>query len=121
MEQNDTPTPARRAAVRPAQPGGQRSKRIGQIVVVVLAIVVVVDAVVGDRGFLAMRRAQLKYDTLSQALDRQRAENSRLQEEARRLRDDPSTIEELARRDLGLMRPGETIFIVKDVKIPTAP
>lgn len=89
--------------------------------VVLFAIVVVVDAVVGDRGFLAMQRAQRRYDALSQALDRQRAENSRLQEEVRRLKDDPSAIEELARRDLGLMRPGEKVFIVRDLKTVSNP
>jgi cell division protein FtsB len=34
----------------------------------------------------------------------------------RRLNDDPSAIESLARKELGLLRPGEVLFIVKDVK-----
>jgi cell division protein FtsB len=33
---------------------------------------------------------------------------------ARRLREDPSAIESVARRDLGLIKPGEKVFIVKD-------
>ena len=36
-------------------------------------------------------------------------------EEARRLREDPSAIEDLARRELGLIKPGEKLFIVKDI------
>lgn len=112
-------TPARRhAGARPAEAGAPRGKRIAQFLVVLLAVVVMVDAVVGDRGLLAMRRAQREYDALSHALERQRTENARLQEEVRRLENDPSAIEELARRDLGLIRPGERVFIVRDLKTP---
>ena len=42
-------------------------------------------------------------------------ENAKLRETARRLKDDPSAIEEIARRELGLIKPGERVFIVKDV------
>jgi cell division protein FtsB len=34
------------------------------------------------------------------------------------LREDPNAIEELARRELGLIRPGETLFIIKDIPPP---
>ena len=47
---------------------------------------------------------------------RQRAENARLREEARRLREDPDAIEEIARRELGLIRRGEKVFIIKDAQ-----
>ena len=93
-----------------------RGKRIGQILAVVFAIVLMVDAVVGDRGLLAQRRASREYDALTRALELKKMENARLQEEARRLKSDPTAIEELARRELGLIRPGEKVFIVKDLK-----
>ena len=83
--------------------------------------VVIVDALVGDRGLLATMRARRQYDQLSAAIDHQRAENARLREEARRLREDPAAIEELARRELGLIRPGERVFILKDLKTSPAP
>ena len=78
----------------------------------------IVDALVGDRGLLAMRRARKQYDAVAAAIAKQRAENDRLREEIRRLEDDPATIEELARRELGLIRPGEKVFIVKDLETP---
>jgi cell division protein FtsB len=87
----------------------------------VFAAVIVVDALVGDRGLLALRDARLRHDELTAAIARQRAENARLREEARRLKEDASAIEEIARRDLGLMRPGEKVFIVRDLPPPTAP
>ena len=48
-------------------------------------------------------------------------QNARLSEEARRLKDDPAAIEEIARRDLGLIRKGEKVFIVKDLAQPAKP
>ena len=72
------------------------------MLVLFAAIVLIVDGLVGDRGFLAMLRARRQYDELSATLERQRAENARLRDEAGRLRNDPAAIEELARRELGL-------------------
>lgn len=80
-----------------------------------------VDAVVGERGLLAMLRAREQYQAASDALDRQRAENERLRERVERLKNDPAAIEEVARGELGLMRPGEKVFIVKDLKPSSAP
>jgi cell division protein FtsB len=78
--------------------------------------IIVVNGLVGDRGLLAMLRARHDGDLLAATIARQRAENARLREEARRLREDPSAIEEVARRELGLIKPGEKVFIIKDVK-----
>jgi cell division protein FtsB len=86
-----------------------------------IAAVVMVDAVVGDRGLLAMLRARHHYDELESSISRQRAENERLREQVRRLREDPDAIEEIARRELGLIRRGEKVFIVKDLKPQTTP
>jgi cell division protein FtsB len=92
-----------------------RRRRIGQILVVLIASVIIVDGLVGDRGLLAMLRARHEYDELAASISRQRAENARLRDQARRLREDPSAIEEIARRELGLIKPGERVFIVKDI------
>jgi cell division protein FtsB len=78
--------------------------------------VLIIDALVGDRGFLAMLKARQQYRTLDVALARARAENAQLREQARELRENPQAIEEIARRELGLIRPGEKLFIIKDVK-----
>jgi len=101
----------------PAGPG--RTRRIVHVLLLFIASIIIVDALVGDRGLLAIFRARKTYDELTLALARQRAENGRLREEARRLREDPAAIEEIARRDLGLIRPGGKLFIVKDVPPPS--
>ncbi len=91
-----------------------------QWLIVFVALVIAADALVGDRGLLATRRARREYDALAASVARAREENARLREEARRLREEPSAIEEIARRELGLIRPGETVFIVKDLPSPSA-
>jgi cell division protein FtsB len=104
---------SRRPLPKPKQPG--RNRRLVQVVLLFVASVIVVDGLVGDRGLLAMLRARQEYDAMSATITQLRAENARLREVARRLREDPSAIEEIARRELGLIRPGERVFIVKDV------
>ena len=93
----------------------RRGRRILQYVFLLAGSVLVIDALVGDKGLLAMIQARQQYRTLERSLAEVRTENARLREEARRLREDPSAVEDLARRELGLMKPGEKLFIIKDV------
>ena len=86
-----------------------------------LACVIGLDALVGDRGVFALMRARQEHRELSTALANARVDNARLCEEARRLREEPAAIEELARRNLGLIKPGEFLVIVKDVRVPHQP
>ena len=92
-----------------------RTRRIVQMLLLFIAAVIVVDALVGEQGLFAMLRARRQAEELAAAIARKRAENARLREEARRLTDDPAAIEEVARRELGLIRPGEKVFIIKDL------
>lgn len=96
------------------KPAG-RNQKIVRWLLLFVASLIVVDGLVGERGLLAMLRARHEYDELQATINRQRADNARLRDQARRLTDDPATIEEVARRDLGLIRPGEKLFIIKDI------
>ena len=93
----------------------RRRRRAVQYLLVFVGCVLVVDALVGDKGLLAMMKARQEYRVLEQSLQTARAENAQLREDARRLREDPAAIEDIARRELGLIQPGEKLFIVKDV------
>jgi cell division protein FtsB len=84
--------------------------------VILVGSVLLIDAFVGDKGLLAMMDARERHRLLEASLAEARAENARLREEARRLREDPAAIEEIARRELGFMRPGEKLFILRDVE-----
>jgi cell division protein FtsB len=83
-----------------------------------VSFVLAVDALAGDKGFFAMLRARRQHAELSAAIQDMRAENARLRDQARRLKEDPGTVETLARRELGLIRPGEVLFVVKDRTTP---
>jgi cell division protein FtsB len=113
VAKTDDPQPPRRRTPKPKRPT-TRNRRVVHLVLLFVASVIVVDALIGDRGLVAMLRARHEYDELSASIARQRAENARLRDLARRLREDPKTIEEIARRELGLIKPGERVFIVKD-------
>ena len=68
---------------------------------------------------MSMVRANREFNTLSQVIAALRAENQDLRQEAREFREEPRMIEHLARRDLGLIEPGEVLFIVTNVTAAT--
>ena len=78
-----------------------------------------VNALVGEKGLLEMMKKREEYRLLEQSLVRARIENAQRREEARRLREDPAAIEDLARREIGLIKPGERLFILKDIPAPS--
>jgi cell division protein FtsB len=108
------------AGKRPRTSHRARSRTIVHALLFVAAALIVLDALAGDRGLLAMLRVRREYRELAASVARARAENTRLAEQARRLREDPAAVEEVARRELGLIKPGEKLFIVKD-KTPAKP
>jgi cell division protein FtsB len=105
-----TPQPAPRATL------ASRGRRVLRHVLMLATAVIVVDAVAGEKGLLALLQARKEYSALERSLVQARADNAALRDYARRLREDPNAIEEEARRELGLIRPGETLFIIKDVE-----
>jgi cell division protein FtsB len=108
-----------RSAPLSAAPRRRRHRRAIEYVIVLVGCVVIIDALVGEKGLLAMRQARREYQALEAALATAKTDNERLREDARRLREDPSAIEDLARRELGLIKPGEKLFILRDVPPPS--
>ena len=107
--------PARRKprAATPAVPQAKRRRTL-QMLLVFVTLVLVINALVGERGLMETLRARRQHQELVASIEQLRIENARLREEARRLRTDPGTIEALARQELGLIKPGEMLFIIKD-------
>jgi len=118
MVQAPPPTPLRRKKPAPAAPPAWTPvrARLLNYALIFVTVVLVVDALVGEKGLLDTMRARRQHADLSAATARMRQENDRLRDEIRRYREDPSAIEALAREELGLMREGEVLFIVRDVK-----
>ncbi len=92
-----------------------RRRRAVQYGLVFLGCVLVGNALIGDKGLFAMLRARSQYRELEVSLAQARARSAALKEEARRYREDPAAIEEAARRDLGMIKDGERVFIIRDV------
>ena len=113
-----TPTPLRRRKSNPAAPSllAPWRTRLLNYALGFVCIVLVVDALVGDKGLLDTIRARRQYAVLAADLARKRDENAHLRDKIRRLNNDPATIESLAREELGLIRAGEVVFILRDAK-----
>jgi cell division protein FtsB len=92
---------------------GERRRRRIDLGLTIFAVILLVNAVVGDRGLMETWRAGSEYSTLQGDIGYLRIQNQALRDEARRLREDPSRIESLARRDLGLLRPGEILVVIR--------
>jgi cell division protein FtsB len=88
----------------------------------VIALVALgVGSVFGDRGMLNMLSEREKVDSLRAELEGLRAENARLASQIADLRTSPRAIERLAREELGLARPDETVFLIRENDRADAP
>jgi cell division protein FtsB len=90
----------------------ERRRRIVRLAVLFAAAALLASALVGDNGLTTLVQTRRQAQDLQAEVARLRAESARLREEARRLREDPAAIEELARRELGMIRPGEKLFVL---------
>jgi cell division protein FtsB len=117
LESSRTPVPASRSGARRPPTDRQhvraRRRRLVTWLLFSAALVLMVNALVGDNGYLATLRAEREHAALQAELSRLRLENRRLADESRRLREDPTALEEAA-RELGMLKPGETLVIIKD-------
>ena len=125
LPQDPQPDVRRKAGVQPlrrkrvvAAPPSTLQRRIINLALVFVTVVLVVDALIGEKGLMESMRARRDYHQLELSLESLQRENARMQEEVRRLKDDPSAIEAVAREELGLIRDGEVLVIVKDEKPP---
>jgi len=87
---------------------------------VFLGLVFVAHALIGQNGLFAMLRAREEFRSLEQELADIRARNAALKEEARRFREDPAAIEDIARREHDMIKDGERVYIIRDV-LPNDP
>jgi len=112
------PTPARPRARRRLVGIEAHQRRQSQIRYGLLFIsaAFMINALVGDNGMLATMKARKQAQTIQRQLNALREDNQRLKIEMTRLKNDPSAVEEEARKNLGLIRPGETLVVIKDAQ-----
>jgi len=89
-------------------------RRVTGYVLFAAAFVLMVNALVGENGYLATLQARGDRDKLLDQIARMRIKNQQMREEIHDIRTDPKALEEAARRELNMMKPGETMVILKD-------
>jgi cell division protein FtsB len=103
---------------RTEQRGLRRKAALLASVIAIIALVV--GSLFGDRGILQLVAQRQRALDLAREIEEIRGENVRLAAEIRGLRTDPRAIERIAREQLGLARPGETVFLIRDADAPSA-
>lgn len=88
---------------------------------VLFLIVLAAASVMGNRGLMRLYHLQRERAELTREIDKLRATNATLAEEARSLKSDPGGIEAIAREELGLVKPGEIVYEFRPSAPPPAP
>ena len=83
--------------------------------VVLLSVLILIGAIFGQHGYLALRKQQEELRQAEQERDRARAEQLRLKKELDELRS-PQGIERVAREEIKLAKPGEIVVTLPDSK-----
>ncbi len=95
-----------------------RRRSILTYLLIFVALALVLDGIAGERGLLANRRDRRQIERAEIALAAKRQENADRRDLAHRLQtQDPATLEYFA-RELGYLRPGETVFVIRDAPKP---
>jgi cell division protein FtsB len=89
-------------------------KKATTLFCVIAVIALMVGSLFGDRGILQLLRQRERTEALARDIEQLRDQNRALAEEIASLRRDPASIERLAREELGLARPGEAVFVLRD-------
>ena len=76
----------------------------------------VVHTVFGERGYLGLRSQRGEYERLRQEVRTLEEENQQLKEEIKALKSDPNAIERVAREELKMVKPGETVITLPEKK-----
>ncbi len=88
----------------------KRAVRYAQVTVTII-VAVSVGVLISERGLTERQKLEEKKASLAKENDRLIGEIKSLEHKITLLRDDPKTIEKVAKRKLGMARPEETIYI----------
>jgi cell division protein FtsB/cell division protein DivIC len=70
----------------------------------------------GEKGIFHLLRLQKELVRIEEANKKTEEENQKLREEVRRLQHEKRYIEEIARKELGMVKEGEIIYLFEDQK-----
>lgn len=83
-----------------------------------LGLAILVFAVFGDQGWRDVSRLRAERVELTAEIEMLRVRRDALRREVAGLKDRPSVIEARARQDLGMVKPGETVFLLPERHAP---
>ena len=86
------------------------------LLLALLVSLLVAHALLGEQGLASALDTWRAHRLLTAQVSALRAENVRLRRVSERLRGDLATIEAVAREELGLIQPGETVFLLRDAR-----
>lgn len=81
---------------------------------VAAALSILAAALLGQQGWREVRRLRSERAALAEDIARLRAQREGLEREVASLRENPRSIEARARKDLGMIRAGETVFLLPE-------
>jgi cell division protein FtsB len=114
------PAPARQVSSRRRMRSSleikERRRKLLRYVLGAGVAVLLVNSLIGENGYLAGLRARRELEGLAAQVEKLERENQQFSDLGKRLKDDPAAQEDAARRELGLVREGETLVIVRDGK-----
>ena len=87
-------------------------KRKKRLLIVILLFLLILGLVsfLGERGILHLLRLEKELIRIKESNKKIEEENERLKEEVKRLKTDKRYIEEIARKELGMVKEGEIIY-----------
>ena len=98
---------------------GQWNRRFRWLAIAgLIFLAFLVNEVVGNSGYVARREQIHQIEELKNQIDQLKEENQHLTQRIQNLRSSPSAIEEMAREQLHLGRPGEVVVTLQSRQSP---
>lgn len=85
----------------------------------IAAFILVVNALVGENGYLATMSARREGAKLESEIRSTQEQNAQMREQIKQLKTNPNALEDAARKELHMSKPGEKVIVIKDASKPT--
>ena len=93
----------------------QPRRRTGRYLLVLITLLMIANAVIGERGLVALFKTSQEHTQLRQTIATLHDENKRLNEYVEALTAEPRLLENEARQELGMIKPGEQVFLIQTI------
>ena len=93
-------------------------------VMALLSLVMLMHEIFGRNGYLTLRHQKKEYNALQQQIQTVSEQNQQLEKKIKALKSNPEAVEQQARDQLHLAKPGELIYMLPDrrsVQSPATP